>query len=493
MGGGSGIGAGTASTLCCVMARPGNAPVTPPPVDGAVDERRPPVAPGTEWIVSRAGRQLEWLWSRGFRFLFVLDAIGLLALMVLISIVRFGFSWPTYPLSHYAVGFAIAAVIHLTVGYFAGLYEREPRLGSRPWLPRVTVATLIAVGFDGLMAILLNRFLMPRFSLAIFGVTAALLLASNRRISRYLARRREGPPRVVLIGSPDDIETARRHLADSDREAVVVATAPDPGELAALADRHDASDVLLLDAKGLDRIFPEPLTTLETDGVGVLQRVGAQETLLGLQSVREAAGLPFVKLRAHALPAHKVRLKRILELAFLAALAPIAIPVVLLTALYVRIVAGRDVFYRQERLGRDGELFSIIKFRTMIPDAEAMTGAVKAETDDPRVVPGCRWLRSTRLDESPQLWNVLRGEMSLVGPRPERPELAESYARIIPGYERRHELPPGLTGLAQVQGGYDTDPGYKLGHDLQYLVNWSPVLDLQIVIRTIWVVVARRG
>ncbi|MEM9035810.1 MAG: exopolysaccharide biosynthesis polyprenyl glycosylphosphotransferase [Actinomycetota bacterium] len=476
------------------MAHPGNAPVQQPPT--SPDEPsavRPPVAPGTEWIVRRAGRQLEWLWSRGFRFLFVLDAVGLLALMVLISVARFGFSWPTYPLSHYAIGFSIAAGIHLTVGYFAGLYEREPRLGSRPWLPRVTVATLMAIGFDGLMAVLLNRFLMPRLSLAVFGVTAAVLLAANRRFSRYLARRREGPPRVVLIGSPDDIETARRHLSESDRDAVVVATAPAPTDLAELAAEAGASDVLLLDATGLDRIFPEPLTTLEAEGVGVLQRVGAQETLLGLQSVREVAGLPFVKLRAHALPAHKVLLKRILELAFLAVLAPIAIPIVALTALYVRIVAGRGVLFHQERVGRDGSVFSIVKFRTMVPDAEALTGAVKAETDDPRVVPGCRWLRSTRLDETPQLWNVAKGEMSLVGPRPERPELAISYARIIPGYERRHELPPGLTGLAQVQGGYDTDPEYKLGHDLQYLVNWSPVLDLQIVLRTVWVVLARRG
>ncbi|MEO1064266.1 MAG: exopolysaccharide biosynthesis polyprenyl glycosylphosphotransferase [Actinomycetota bacterium] len=475
------------------MARSGNAPATPSrPVDG--DEVvKAPLAPGTEWIVQRAGRQLEWLWSRGFRFLFVLDAVGLLALMVAISVVRFGFSWPTYPLSHYAIGFSIAAAIHLAVGYFAGLYEREPRLGSRPWLPRVVVATLIAVGFDGLMAILLDRFLMPRFSLAIFGVTAALLLAANRRFSRYLARRREGPPRVVLIGSPDDIETARRHLADSDREAEVVATAPHPSNLAEVVADTDASDVLLLDAQGLDRIFPEPLTTLEADGVGVLQRVGAQETLLGLQSVREAAGLPFVKLRAHALPSHKVRLKRLLELALVLVLVPVAVPIVLLTALYVRSVAGRGVIYRQVRTGRDGAPFEMVKFRTMVPDAEARTGAVKAEADDPRVVRGCRWLRATRLDETPQLWNVVRGEMSLVGPRPERPELAESYARIIPGYERRHELPPGLTGLAQVQGGYDTDPGYKLGHDLQYLVNWSPVLDLQIIVRTIWVIIARRG
>ena len=97
-----------------------------------------------------------------------------------------------------------------------------------------------------------------------------------------------------------------------------------------------------------------------------------------------------------------------------------------------------------------------------------------------------------RLDELPQLWNVWRGEMSLVGPRPERPELTAQFEELIPGYTRRYEIPPGLTGLAQVHGRYDTDPEYKLGYDLQYLVNWSPVLDIEILVRTVWVVLARR-
>ncbi len=97
-----------------------------------------------------------------------------------------------------------------------------------------------------------------------------------------------------------------------------------------------------------------------------------------------------------------------------------------------------------------------------------------------------------RADELPQLFNVLRGEMSLVGPRPERPELVSEIVARVPGYVRRNELPPGLTGLAQVQGRYGTDAEYKLGYDLQYLVNWSLVLDVQILVRTVWVVLSRR-
>ena len=99
---------------------------------------------------------------------------------------------------------------------------------------------------------------------------------------------------------------------------------------------------------------------------------------------------------------------------------------------------------------------------------------------------------ATRLDELPQFWNVLKGEMSLVGPRPERPEMTKVYEETIPGYSRRHEIPPGITGLAQTRAGYHTDPSYKLGHDLQYLMAWTPILGLQIMVRTVGVMFRRR-
>ena len=116
---------------------------------------------------------------------------------------------------------------------------------------------------------------------------------------------------------------------------------------------------------------------------------------------------------------------------------------------------------------------------------------VIASEDDPRVLPGMRWFRSARLDELPQLWNVVRGEMSLVGPRPERVQFVEQFEALMPGYKRRHDIPPGITGLAQIRGRYQTNPGFKLGHDLQYIVNWSPILDLVILAQTIVVMVRR--
>jgi len=442
-------------------------------------------------VVARFAPGLVPLWRRGFRVLFVLDAVSLYALMVLINLVRFGTAWPTYPLSHYWIGFGIATSIHLVVGYFTGLYEREPRLGQRPWLPRVVLATAIGIGVDGLAFVVLDRYLMPRINLAVLFATGSLAIVLNRHLSRRFGLRWQGPPRVVLVGSGDSVGTVVEQLGHSDRAAVVVASLDSTVGLIDEVRRTQATDVLLLDVGAFGKVFPEPLATLESEGVGFLQRVGPQETLLGLQAVRNVGGMPFVRLRVHALPSHKAKLKRGFDLAVVLALAPLIMLSLATAAGYVLVRSGRPVLYRQSRVGRSGREFTLLKFRTMVVDAEK-SGAVLATTDDPRVVPALKWMRSTRADELPQLWNVLIGDMSLVGPRPERAELIRPIAESVPGYERRHEMRPGLTGLAQVEGRYHTDAAFKVGHDLQYLVNWSLALDVQILLRTIWVVLTRR-
>ena len=449
-----------------------------------------PFPEAIERAIGRVRRPLGWMWGKGFRFLFVLDATALFSSMVVINMVRFGWDWPFYPRSHYWIGFALATTIHLTVNYFAGLYEREPRLGYRPWLPRVVVATGIAIAFDGLAAVLTDRYLMPRLNLGLLLIVGSIVLTANRSVSRYFANHRRGASRILLVGHGEAVELANRHFR-AVRDARVVGQVQEATRLFDVVNTTDATDVLLLDLSAFSSAFPEPLTALDREGIGVHQRVSARETLLGLQSVREIAGMPFTRMRTHAMAAHQLRLKRLFDLTIVLLTAPIALVAVGLLALYVRLRAGSPVFYRQTRVGLRGRRFDVVKFRTMVPDAEA-AGPQLASARDDRVVRGLGWMRSTRADELPQLWNVLKGEMSLVGPRPERPEMIELIESDVAGYARRHELPPGLTGLAQVNGRYDTDADYKLGYDLQYLVNWSLVLDLQILLRTIWVVLSRR-
>lgn len=453
-----------------------------------------PFPAAIERLLGLFSRPLAWLWARGFRVLGVLDAVALLTLMVTISLARTVFDpgWATYPTGHYIIGFAIATAIHVSVNYFTGLYEREPRLGRKPWLPKTIIATAIGVGAQSVAFVVLDRYLMPRWNLAIFLLLASFVLVFNRGVSRRLAVRRQGPARVILVGDDESMDRATEHLVATDRSAVVASRIRQPHRLVDAVIDSDATDVLLLDVTAFGRVYPEPLNSLELAGVGFLQRVSARETLLGLRSVREIGGMPFVSLRSHTVPIHKVRLKRFFDLLCLVGFAPLWLPIVAVVAAYVRVTAGGPVLYRQTRVGRDGVEFECVKFRTMVHDAEEDGQARLATLDDDRIVPALKWMRSMRADELPQLWNIVKGEMSLVGPRPERPELVSEITKRVPGYVRRNELPPGLTGLAQVEGRYGTDAEFKLGYDIQYLVNWSLVTDIQILLRTIWVVLSRR-
>jgi lipopolysaccharide/colanic/teichoic acid biosynthesis glycosyltransferase len=336
-------------------------------------------------------------------------------------------------------------------------------------------------------------FALPIPNLVALIVIGAVAMAGNRWLAHQLRTRREGPPKVVLGGQPADLDVARSHLAADTGRAEVVAEVADPAALVAAVERTGATDVVVVSGGWVDDLYPTDVTAFEEAGITVLLRVTARETLYGLERVREVGGLPFVLLRAQTMPRSRARFKRFFDLVLLAVGAPLIVVVLAVMSLYQRVVAGRPLLYWQPRVGAGGRVFQMVKFRTMVPDAEADgRGARLADRDDPRVIRGCRWVRASRMDELPQLWNVLRGEMSLVGPRPERPELTASFEVSIPGYARRHELPPGMTGLAQIHGRYHTDPEYKLGYDLQYLVNWSPVLDLQILVRTVWVVLTRR-
>jgi lipopolysaccharide/colanic/teichoic acid biosynthesis glycosyltransferase len=464
-----------------------------------------PEAAGLELESDAEAPLLTRLNRRGFRLVMLLDVTVLYAVTVAIMLLRFGFQWPTFPVPTYLVSFAIAVVIFTASLYFGGLYEREPRLGAPPNLPRAARQTLAAGGLVALLTLALTgaarevglttaRALpFPILNLAIVIVVGAIAVSLNRALVHRVRTRREGPPKVVLAGDRKDRTIARSHLAVEAGRAEVVTEVDDPNEVLTAVARSGATDVVVVTGGWLDDLYPAAVEALDQANVTMLLRVTGRETLFGLERVREVGGLPFVLLRAQTMPRSRMNFKRMFDLTVLAVSAPIWLLALAVMAVYQGFVAGRPILYRQERVGAQGRHFQMVKFRTMVPDAESDgLGARLAESEDPRIIPACRWVRSTRMDELPQVWNVLRGEMSLVGPRPERPERTAEFERQIPGYARRHELPPGLTGLAQIHGRYHTDPEYKLGYDLQYLVNWSPVLDLEILARTIWVVIARR-
>jgi len=170
----------------------------------------------------------------------------------------------------------------------------------------------------------------------------------------------------------------------------------------------------------------------------------------------------------------------------------IGIPLIAIFGILIKIEDNGSITYKQERLGKAGKKFYIYKLRSMRTDAEKF-GAQWAEKDDPRVTKVGKFIRKTRIDEIPQLFNILKGDMSVIGPRPERPSFTEEFNKYIPGFINRLAIKPGLTGWAQVNGGYDITPEEKLIEDMYYIKNRSVLLDFKILFKTVKVVLTGDG
>ncbi len=195
----------------------------------------------------------------------------------------------------------------------------------------------------------------------------------------------------------------------------------------------------------------------------------------------------------HPLNSNYLTLKRYLDVIAASGLFAATSPIILLFALLVRLETPGSPVYRQERVGLMGQRFMISKLRSMYNDAESKSGAIWAKKHDARVTKIGKFMRKTRIDELPQLLNVIKGEMSMIGPRPERPNLTEQFSKDVPGFEQRLVVKPGLSGYAQVHGGYDVTPAQKYAMDKHYIEHFGFWEDFKIVFETLRVVITGDG
>jgi len=313
----------------------------------------------------------------------------------------------------------------------------------------------------------------PVRSVIVAGVTEkAVSLAEALRESRN--------PRYVVVG----------HLAEDGVE-------PRPGlkvlgtlsQMVEIATRLEVDEVMVASAPGwLERLAGDIMTS--GDGHPMIRVVpSVYESMVCHPKLARVNDLPVMTLNCER-TAPSAALKRLFDVSFSVFALIVSSPLMALAALLMKLTSSGPVFYKQSRVGLHGLEFNLVKLRTMVEDAEKDTGPVLSSANDGRVTFVGRILRRLKIDELPQFYNVLRGDMSVVGPRPERKCFVEQFTQSIPGYAARHNVKPGITGPAQVYGRYTTDPEVKLKYDLMYIYGGNLLTDLKILARTIPVMIA---
>lgn len=258
-------------------------------------------------------------------------------------------------------------------------------------------------------------------------------------------------------------------------------------------DEHKIASVYIADMKIPREKLAELADICDKRNVSLGTLPDVFQILTTSPVVQDIEGMPMVSLKAVQLTPFNQLIKRTFDVVLsLFGLAVFGLPMVLIAAV-IRISSHGPAIYVQKRIGKDGRPFRLYKFRTMIHKAEKGIGPVLATEDDPRKTPIGRLLRSTNLDELPQLFNILKGDMSFVGPRPERPKFVSRFREAVPNYMERHRINVGLAGWAQMQeGGYEMTADEKLKYDLFYIENWSPILDIKILLKCIEIAFTRK-
>lgn len=402
----------------------------------------------------------------------------------------------------------------LLVGFYLQDMYEDVRVRSRVALVQ-QVALVFGAAFiiQALLNYVSRELLLPRWVMFVGSAIAAPLVLGWRILYSKLLESAAYSERVLFLG----VSRLAQKIAERMREKPQLGLVP-VGYVGEPADNHcgiPASEILgpmeslrrIVEETRPDRIvvaLPErrlqlpqaELLDLKFAGIVIQDGPSAYEEVFERVPIRELRPSQLIFAEVLGPRPATVFLQSIYSTAIAALLLLLTAPVSLVVAVLVKLTSAGPVLFRQQRVGLRGRIFVLYKFRSMYTDAEARTGAVWATKNDPRVTPVGRWIRKYRLDELPQLVNVLKGDMSIVGPRPERPEFVEKLIEQIPFYRQRLAVKPGLTGWAQINHKYgDTleDAVTKLEYDLYYIRHLTPTLDAYIMLHTLKVILLGRG
>ncbi|MGQ9635742.1 MAG: sugar transferase [Bryobacteraceae bacterium] len=405
---------------------------------------------------------------------------------------------------------AVASII--VALYFHDLYAHISVRSRVLLFQQVLQVIGISFLFQALLFYANSDLILPRWRMMLGGGLTLVAVTGWRAFYSSVVLQALGTERILFLGCNSLVEQIAWHIAakediglsmlgylDAQPNPAVEGLVPYLGRIEKLRElaEQDKPDMIIVGLTERRGQMPlGDLLELRFSGIRIQEAAAAYEEVsktISLKGLRPSQLIYTGGLGPRpGMVALQVAYSRLIALVGLVATAPLMI----LIAAVVKLTSPGPVFYRQTRVGWRGRNFTLYKFRSMRVDAEAVTGAVWASKDDPRVTRVGRWLRRLRLDELPQFFNVLRGEMSLVGPRPERPEFVAFLAQQIPYYRQRFAVRPGITGWAQINHKYGDsveDAARKLEYDLYYIKNLSPALDLFIVLSTLKAMLLQKG
>ncbi len=411
-------------------------------------------------------------------FLIFLDCI-LINFGTLVSFgIRYGLSFPESNFLPYKSSFVFLTLIYMATLALFGVYKSRFR-SSWELFKRIFsglfLGTLLSVTFVYVFRIKWGSFPTTVFIIS-FLVNIFLIFKFNQLVLRLCGRIKK---RILVIGEGDieDITIGKadiKRIGTDDIENMAEITDIDEIIVCDIPEERGMGFITYLAQKFKIDIIFSPACYVKL----LPERINGNNLSHSL--------LTFISRKRDA---EEVAM-RILDVVGSIAILALSLPVTILVVILIRLTSGRPVLYKQERVGKDGRIFTLYKFRTMINDAEKELGPVLAAENDPRVTKIGRFLRGTRLDEFPQLINVLLGQMSLVGPRPERSYFVKRHKALM---EIRLSVRPGLTGLAQVRNAYDLHPQHKIKYDYLYIQRRSLFLNLYILAKTIPVMLLKKG
>lgn len=406
----------------------------------------------------------------------------------------------------------IVLVISLTL-YYQDMYA-ELRVRSKVLLlQRLLFTTGIVLIIEAMLIYVVPGLMLPR-DVMVFGCGIALVgLFGWRLVYARGVLKALGVRRILFLGSNAAcVGAAERILHSPQLGFMSVGFVDDrlaPGadlagtsvlgpisQLREIVSASNPDSIVVGMAERRNNMPVADLLDLRFQGIRIQEAAALYETVFGRVPVAELRPSQLIYMTELGPEPGNMRIQLMYSIAIASVALLISLPVMLLVAIAVRLTSPGPILFRQSRVGLNGRPFTLYKFRSMVADAEAKTGAVWAQRNDPRVTVIGGYLRKLRLDELPQLINVIRGEMSIVGPRPERPEFVNVLSEQIPFYRQRHCVRPGITGWAQINYKYgDTiqDTIVKLEYDLYYIKNLAPPLDFYIMFQTAKVMLFTRS